>query len=116
MTLFPRAAAWPDVSMPPALVEPTPPPPGGREADVGWRVVELTAAAPAAEGDGGAGGGGGGAVAGGGRIDSLALQRRLAARGGGSDSNWRGLSVSLPYMPGAGNTEGRTSRSAMTVR
>ncbi|GIM01350.1 hypothetical protein Vretimale_6106 [Volvox reticuliferus] len=37
-----------------------------------------------------------------GRIDSLALQRRLASRGGGTDSNWRGLSVSLPYMPGGG--------------
>ncbi|EFJ42164.1 hypothetical protein VOLCADRAFT_107417 [Volvox carteri f. nagariensis] len=99
LTLFPRAPAWPDVSLPSAVVEPTPPPPGGREYDVGWQVVELAAAATAAP-DGSSSSSTAAAAAG--RIDSLALQRRLAARGGGTDSNWRGLSVSLPYMPGGG--------------
>lgn len=74
-----------------------------------------TAAAEGTAGDGGGGGGGGGEVSapttswgtgggggygGGGRVDSLVLQRRLAARGGGADAGWRGLSVSVPYMPG----------------
>ncbi|KAG2484118.1 hypothetical protein HYH03_017069 [Edaphochlamys debaryana] len=96
LSLFPRAPAWPDVSLPSALVEPTPPPPRGGEGDVGWQVVDVGP---------GAGEGGGEAAAaapGAGRIDGLALQRRLAARGGGADAGWRGLSVSLPYMPGGG--------------
>ncbi|GIL59556.1 hypothetical protein Vafri_14317, partial [Volvox africanus] len=36
LTLFPRARAWPEVSLPSVIVEPKPPPPGGCEQDVGW--------------------------------------------------------------------------------
>ncbi|GFR45798.1 hypothetical protein Agub_g7253, partial [Astrephomene gubernaculifera] len=108
LTLFPRGPAWPDVSLPSALLEPTPPPPGGPEHQVGWQLLDLNAGTTAAAGGHGgtAAGGPGGTTAhpggGVGRIDSLALQRRLAARGGGGGggADWRGLSVSLPYMPG----------------
>ncbi|PNW76952.1 hypothetical protein CHLRE_11g482483v5 [Chlamydomonas reinhardtii] len=113
VAVWPRAPAWPDVSLPGALVEATPPPQGGDEGEVGWRLVDLlpppattgsssssSAAASSATASSATAAAGSSA----GRVDSLALQRRLAARGGGGgDSSWRGVSVSAtPYMPGGG--------------